>query len=100
MNTSAVAGLALPIVTAFLFLRATRWDRGDAAAPPALLLGLAIGLGLGISSCVYFVALLLADGARAVVIGFDVVLLVLASAAAWQWGSPRRRARAGGSTAR
>jgi hypothetical protein len=93
MNLPALVGMLIPALTAFLLLQATRWDRRSEPAPALLMLALALGLGIGISSCTYFLALIIADGARGAVIGLDVLVLGLASAAAWRWAAPRRHRR-------
>jgi hypothetical protein len=73
----------LPMATVFLLLHATRWDRTGDAAPLALFVALSIGLGLAVSSCTFFVSLLLFDGARAGVMVIDGALFAFAAAVAW-----------------
>jgi hypothetical protein len=82
----------LPVASVFLLLRATRWDRNTEPAPMALLVALAIGLGIAVSSCTFFLSLLLFDGARLGVIAIDLALLLLAAVAAWRRpGRPQAR---------
>jgi hypothetical protein len=90
MSLLALIGMLVSVVTAFLLLQATRWDRRGEPAPTALMLALAVGIGLGISSCTFFLALVLFDGARAAVVGMDVLLLGVAGAAAWRRTTSRR----------
>jgi hypothetical protein len=82
----------LPVVSVFLLLRATLWDRSTEPAPMALLVALAIGIGFAVSSCTFFLSLLLFDGARLGVIAIDLALLLLAAVAAWRRpGRPQAR---------
>jgi hypothetical protein len=82
-------GAALPVVTVFLLLRATRWDRHGERAAPAFIAALALGLGNGIAACAYFLSLVIFDGARAGVIAIDATLLLVALAVFWWRRAPQ-----------
>lgn len=88
MTIELLAAL-MPMASVFLLLQATRWDRDSEPTPATVFIALAIGLGLAVSSCTYFLSLLLFDGTRPAVIAIDVTLLLLAAAAAWQRRRPR-----------
>lgn len=84
MSLLAFVGMLLPVATAWLLLQATRWDRDGDPTPPTFLVALAVGIGLGGSSCTYFLTLLLFNGARAGVVALDSAMLAGAAALAWQ----------------
>jgi hypothetical protein len=92
MSLLALVGMLLPVATVWLLLQATRWDRDSETAPPSFILALAVGIGLGASSCTYFLSLLVFNGARAGVIALDIALLAGAGAFAWQRRPGRSRA--------
>lgn len=78
MNPLIIIGLALPITATYLLLQPAR----RAGASRACTVALAIGLGLGLASCTFYLALLLFNGARAGVIATDLVFL---AGALWVW---------------
>ena len=69
-----LAGVALPVAATYLLLQPLR--RGGASIP--FTSALAIGLGLGIASCTFFLALVLFDGRRVAAVGIDAVVLLVA----------------------
>lgn len=74
MSVVVLAGAALPVAATYLLLQPARC----AGASRAFTIALAIGLGLGIASCAFFLALIVFDGRRPGVIGIDAVLLLFA----------------------
>jgi hypothetical protein len=90
-----LVGLALPSATALLLVRACWRDR-DVAAPAAMLVALTLGLGHGLASCTYWLALLAAGGTPLAVVGLDLVALLLAGTLWWRRqpvGARAKRAR-------
>ena len=81
--TLAAIVAALPIAAVLLLLDATRWQRNGA---PAFMAALAIGLGIGAGSLVFFLSLIVCNGARSGLLALDCALL-LSSTAFW-WSSP------------
>lgn len=90
MMLLALLAAALPISATWLLLRPARRE----GASPPLQAALAIGLGLGVASCTFFLALLLADGRWAVVAALDVLLLAAAVMVARRAGRPAAAAPA------
>lgn len=76
MNVLVLLGAALPVGATYLLLQPAR----RAGASRVCTTALAIGAGLGIASCTFFLALVLFDGRRAGVIGVDAVLMAFALA--------------------
>ncbi|MEO8603443.1 MAG: hypothetical protein ABI629_12775 [bacterium] len=74
MNPLVLLGAALPVGAAYLLLQPARRAGMSRTCATAL----AIGAGLGIASCTFFLALVLFDGQRAGVIGVDAVLMAVA----------------------
>lgn len=74
MTALVLLAAALPMAATYLLLQPARRD----GASRALTTALAIGLGLGLASCTFFVALEAFDGGRAGVIGIDALLLAAA----------------------
>lgn len=74
MSVIVLAGAALPVAATYLLLQPAR----RAGVSQVCTIALAIGLGLGIASCAFFLALVLFDGRRAGVIAIDGVLLLFA----------------------
>lgn len=74
MSVLVLAGAAVPVVATYLLLQPAR----RAGASQVCTIALAIGLGLGIASCGFFLALILFDGRRAGVIAIDAMVLLVA----------------------
>lgn len=83
MSLLLLVGAVLPVVTTYLLLQPVRRE----GASPAFTMALAVGLGLGIASCAFFLALVLFDGRRLGVIAIDAVLL-LAALIVWRRSGP------------
>ncbi|MBX3027044.1 hypothetical protein KF840_19240 [bacterium] len=79
MTGLVLLGAAVPVAATYLLLQPARRE----GASRGLTTALAIGLGLGLSSCTFFVALELCDGGRAGVAGIDALLLA-AALVAWR----------------
>lgn len=86
---TSIAALAVPILVAYVALRTARLSEpGPAGA--VFDLSLAVGVGLGASSVLYFLWLLLLDGSRSVVV-VELVALAVVTAL---WLRRRRRSAA------
>jgi len=74
MSVVLLAGAILPVAATYLLLAPVR--RGGASQAYAI--ALSIGVGLGIASCTFFLALVLFDGRRAGAMAIDALLFVCA----------------------
>jgi hypothetical protein len=77
-----LVGLALPCAAAFLLVHACWRDR-TVPAPATMLVGLTLGLGHGLASCTYWLALLAGGGTPLVVVAVDILALLLAGTLWW-----------------
>jgi len=89
MTGAAAITVVLPIAIIWLLVDATLREPGRMPPPLALRLATAGGLGLGIASCAYFVALVLQGGSLASVALLDGALAAASVALWWMRRSDR-----------
>jgi hypothetical protein len=83
VSAAVLAAATLPVVATYLLLEPAR----RAGLSRSCAVALAVGIGLGIASCTFYLALVLFDGRRAAVIGIDAAFLSFAVAIWSRWRS-------------
>jgi hypothetical protein len=98
MTTASFVALVLPVMACYLLL-ARRWG-SDCPISPSVAAALAPGVGLGLSSCLYFFLLIATgrgDRAATLDFGFWVIVIVLLGVDRWRSRSGRSRSTDGNS---
>jgi hypothetical protein len=86
MHPVVLAAMVVPMAATYLLLQPAR----HAGLSRVLATGLAVGIGLGLASATFFVALVLFDGRRAGVLACDGLLLLGSGLVWWRAGADDR----------